>query len=128
MPNNHRSFYWILNSLFHVVHIAVILFVMFGWLFSELRLAHLVLVLLTLSSWFILGQWQGVGYCPISDLHWKVKGALGTGRPTGSYIQYLLQRITRKKLNPATVDKAVLIGTVGIAALSIVLNGQAWFG
>lgn len=122
----YALFYPLLNGVFHVVHISIIIFVMVGWAFPSLRLAHLALTLLTLGSWFILGQWLGIGYCPISDWHWKIKAAIGEGLPSGTYIHHLLQTITRRELNSETVDKTILIGTVAITAISLALNVRAW--
>ena len=121
------NLYKVLNGLFHLVHIATILFVAIAWIFSKLLLAHLILTLLTLGSWFVLGRWLGLGYCPISDWHWKIKAALGEGRPEGTYIHLLLQNITQKKLDSASVDKAVLIGTLIITVISLGLNIKAWW-
>jgi len=73
--------YLVLNAFFHMLHIAIISFMLVGWLIPETRLAHLMLSLLTLGSWFILGRCMGEGYCPVSDWHWKIKDSLGEGRP-----------------------------------------------
>jgi hypothetical protein len=121
------SLYPLLNGVFHLIHIAVITFVMTGWMFAPLRLAHLVVILLTLGSWFVLGRWLGAGYCPISDWHWKIKKVLGDGMPNGTYIHQLLQNISRRELNSDTVDKAVVMGTVALAAISLGLNLTDWF-
>lgn len=114
--------YALLNGLFHFFHIAIIIFLMTGWIFPQLRLAHLALILLTLGSWFILGRWLGRGYCPVSDWHWKIKEGLGTGRPSGTYIHFLLQHITGKEWESSSVDRAVIIWTLALAGISIVLN------
>ena len=118
--------YPLLNGVFHVVHIAVIIFVMVGWIFAPLRLMHLVLTMLTLSSWFVLGYWLGTGYCPISDWHWKTKEALGEGKPNGTYIHQLLKRISRQDVDNEIVDKAVVISTLIIAFISLGLNLRDW--
>jgi len=114
------------NGLFHALHLSIILFVMVGWMFSALLELHLVLMLLTLASWFILGRWLGFGYCPISDGHWTLKQTLGEGRPRGSYIHYVMQKASGRALDESLVNKGVLIGTVLIFALSLVLNLQTW--
>jgi hypothetical protein len=106
--------------------VALITFVMIGWLFPQLRAAHLVLIFLTLGSWFILGRWLGAGYCPITDWHWTIKDALGQGRPQGTYIHLGLQNLTGRKLNSAAVDKVVLISTMLIAGLSLIVNLSRW--
>ncbi len=120
--------YLFLNALFHFFHIVLIGFVTFGWLFPSLRAAHLALIFLTLGSWFFLGRWLGFGfgYCPITDWHWKIKEALGEGRPQGSYIYVVLQKITGRHLNAGTVDKFVLVGTMAVTGLSLIVNVNAW--
>jgi len=119
--------YRILNAAFHFLHVAVITFVAIGWLFPPLHLAHLVLTVLTLGSWFILGRWLGVGYCPLTDWHWKVKDALGNGRPKGTYIFLALEHMTGRNFNSAQVDRVVLLGTILIGGLSLILNILDWW-
>lgn len=117
-----RMAYRCLNALFHVLHIAIILFVMLGWLVPQWLMMHLVLTMLTLGSWFILGHWFGHGYCPVSSWHWRLKGALGDGRPEGTYIHLLLQRLSGRALQSAAVDRFVVVVTLLIAGISIALN------
>ncbi len=69
--------YILLNVLCHAVHLAFILFMLLGWMFAPLQAAHLATVLGMLGCWFVLGRWLGAGYCPITDLHWRIKAALG---------------------------------------------------
>jgi Protein of Unknown function (DUF2784) len=121
-----KTLYLALNGLFHVVHLSVIGFVLIGWIFPALLMPHLVLMMLTLGSWFVLGRWFGSGYCPISDWHWKIKEALGEGRPTGTYIHLVLQKLLGRELNSDFVDKAVVITTIVIFCISLALNLRAW--
>jgi hypothetical protein len=114
--------YVLLNGLFHFFHAGIISFVMIGWIFPSLRLAHLVFMILMLGSWFLVGRWLGAGYCPITDWHWKLKDSLGEGRPKGTYFHLVLQNFTRKKLNSDAIDKGVLVATMVIAGLSLILN------
>ncbi len=113
--------YLLLNLLCHVVHLAFIALMVLGWLFAPLQTAHLGLVLGMLGCWFVLGRWLGAGYCPITDLHWRIKAALGPGRPPTSYIHFVLSQLGWA-LNPAKLDQAVGIAALGIAALSVVVN------
>ncbi len=121
-----KAAYLVLNPLFHLAHISIISFVLFGWLIPEARFAHLVFSLLTLSSWFILGRWMGDGYCPVSDWHWKIKDSIGEGRPVGTYITFLLRKITGMDLNSEQVDRVVVYVTVAITLASLTLNLKQW--
>jgi hypothetical protein len=118
--------YVALNALFHVAHIAIIGFVAIGWIFPRLLPVHLALALATLGSWFILGRWLGRGYCPVSDWHWRIKAALGDGRPQGTYIHQLLQNLSGQKLDSDRVDSAVVVSTFVVTAISLALNLMAW--
>ena len=118
---NGRALYPFLNVVFHGAHISIILFALLGWALPSLRQLHLALLGLTLGSWFILGQWLGIGYCPISDMHWKLKESFGEGRPEGTYIHYVLQKLTGKTLSSPRVDKMTTRVTLSLAALSLTL-------
>jgi Protein of Unknown function (DUF2784) len=113
--------YLVLNVLCHGVHLAFIAFTVLGWMFAPLQAAHLALVLGMLGCWFVLGRWLGPGYCPITDVHWRIKAALGPGRPQGSYIYYVLAKLGWQ-LNPAKLDQVLGLGAIGIALLSVVVN------
>jgi Protein of Unknown function (DUF2784) len=113
--------YLVLNVLCHVVHLAFIAFTVLGWMFAPLQAAHLALVLGMLGCWFVLGRWLGAGYCPITDVHWRIKAALGPGRPQGSYIHYVLAKLGWQ-LNPAKLDQVLGLGAIGIALLSVLVN------
>jgi Protein of Unknown function (DUF2784) len=122
--------YIALNLLCHVVHLAFILFMVLGWMFAPLQAAHLVLVLGMLGSWFVLGRWLGAGYCPITDLHWRIKAALGPGRPLTSYIHYVVTKLGWNA-NPVKLDQIVGVIAIGIALLSVAVNVPrlvGWFG
>ena len=114
--------YFLLNGLFHLFHIAIIVFVMIGWMFPSLRAAHLVLMLLMLGSWFVLGRWLGPGYCPVSDWHWRAKAAFGKGRPNGTYIHLLLQHLSGRTLDSSAVDKVVVLSTLALTGMSLATN------
>lgn len=117
-----RRLYPLINAVFHAVHVALITFVLVGWMFPATRLAHLVLVLLTLGSWFVLGIWMGRGYCPVTDWHWKIKERIGEGRPPGTYIETALQRLMPGRAAGGGTDRGVVVITFVVAVLSLLLN------
>ncbi|MFC1885156.1 DUF2784 family protein [Thermodesulfobacteriota bacterium] len=95
----------LLNVLLHILHIAIIVFSLFGWIFEPTRKANLYLLLLVLFSWFGLGLFFGFGYCLVTDIQWKIMGRLGRKPESGSYIKYLADRITGLNLNEAIMEK-----------------------
>jgi hypothetical protein len=111
-----------LDIFFVVFHTFLILFNIFGWIWRRTRPHNLVLLLLTGSSWFILGIFYGMGYCPLTEWHWQVLGKLGKHDLPHSYIEYLFERLTKLDINPELVDQITLIFYFLFLVISIVLN------
>ncbi|WP_317173135.1 DUF2784 family protein [Flavobacterium soyangense] len=64
---------------------------------------------LTALSWFVLGIWYGIGYCPFTDWHWKVRQLLGYNDESSSYIHFLIIKIFGVNLPENWVDTATVI-------------------
>jgi hypothetical protein len=111
-----------LDILFLVFHTAVCLFNTFGWVWRRTRRANLVVLLLTGASWFGLGLWYGIGYCPCTHWHWMVRARLGDADLPNSYMKFLIDRVTGLDVNAALVDAGVVVVFFLSLVLSIVLN------
>ncbi len=110
-----------------VFHSALILFILSGWLVQRLRMLHLICVLLTGGSWFILGLFYGIGYCPLTEWHWQVLRELGkTGLPE-SYVQYILKRLLGISITAATADMITLLGWLAGLVISVFLQVRKYF-
>jgi hypothetical protein len=101
--------YQFLNIFFFVFHTAFTLFNAVGWAFRKTRRLHLVTLLLTVFSWFVLGIWFGWGYCVCTEWHWQVREILGFHDKSNSYIHFLLLKLTRLDLDQSLVEHATLI-------------------
>jgi hypothetical protein len=110
--------YQFLNVFFFVFHTAFTLFNMVGWAFRSTRKWHLITVLLTAFSWFVLGIWYGWGYCFCTDWHWAVREKLGFTDESNSYIHFLIIKLTGINLT----EKLVEYGTLIVFLLSLVLS------
>ena len=112
----------LLDILLTIVHLLIIGFNLFGWIWPRTRRAHFLCVLLTAGSWFVLGIWYGWGYCPVTDWQWDVKHRLGeTGLPS-SFIKYYADKLSGRFVDATVVD--ALTGILfGVAALlSVYVN------
>jgi hypothetical protein len=110
----------LLDVLFHLAHIAVILFSALGWLYPPARPAHLCLQGLILFSWFGLGIRKGWTYCFLTDLHWRVKQALHQPAPGESYMKWLADRVAGRAVNQELLWKTtvgVFFATTALSAL-----------
>ena len=116
---------WMLSLLdifFVAFHSALILFILFGWIFRKTRKAHLITALITGGSWFILGLFYGIGFCPLTEWHWQVLRKMGeTGLPV-SYVQYILNRLTGISVTASFADRITLLGWLIPSLLSVYLN------
>ena len=114
--------YKFLDIFFLSFHSILIIFNLFGWIIKPLRKANLITLLFTGGSWFILGIFYGIGYCPLTDWHFNVLEKLGkTNLPT-SYVKYILDRITGLNFNTDLVDISTLICFFSALIISLYLN------
>jgi hypothetical protein len=112
----------VLDHAFVVFHGGIVLFNLMGWAWQRTRRLHLVVISLTLLSWFGLGLWFGWGYCPCTDWHWQVKARLGETDLPPSYIKYYADALTGMSWDPRLIDVVTLATTLSAFLLSCVLN------
>ncbi|WP_316811627.1 DUF2784 domain-containing protein [Pedobacter heparinus] len=114
--------YQIYNFLFTILHLLIVGFNLFGWIWPSTRKLHFILVLLTAGSWLVLGIWYGLGYCPITDWHWQVKEHLGETNLPNSFIKYYADWLSGQNVSADFIDAATAIGFAIAAVLSVYLN------
>lgn len=106
----------LLDNVFLWLHIIIILFNLFGWIWIRTRKIHLLVVIVTIFSWLVLGLRYGVGYCFLTDWHWSIKRKLGETDLPSSFIKYFIDRYTSFHVSAATVDYITAI-SFGLAVL-----------
>ena len=111
-----------LDIFFLVFHTLLIFFNLFGWLIKPLRKANLIVLLLTGGSWFILGIFYGIGFCPFTEFHWQVLHKLGQYNLPDSYISYLVVRFTGFLLGAKITDILTVVFYLIALGLSLVVN------
>lgn len=116
------GFYTFLDKFFFLFHSSLIIFNLFGWAWKKTRPTNLVLLFLTVFSWFFLGIWYGFGYCPSTDWHWQVRAKLGYSDMPNSYIYFLVESLTGLKMDPGFMDKTVVAGLILALIVSFILN------
>jgi hypothetical protein len=127
---SHQSvLLYMLNIFFHLVHLAIVFFFLFGWLSSKTLLAHFILSILILLSWSGLGIFYGFGYCLVTDIQWKIKKRMGQEPYTEYYIKYMLDKLTGLDLNSHTVNAITTAAFFIILLFStvLILNRQFSF-
>lgn len=108
------------DYILHFAHILLISVNVFGWMFKRTRRINLLLLNITLLSWFGLGFWYGFGYCPLTDWQWSVKESLGQDNLPYSYIKYLFDNIFSVDSNERYIDYltfAVFFISLGISSI-----------
>ena len=116
----------IIDYFFILLHSALILFNVFGWIVPRWRFANLITLSLTAFSWFVLGIWYGIGYCPFTDWHWKVRQLLGYNDESNSYIHFLILKIVGVNLAENWVETATLMVFLLAFFISIILNQKKY--
>lgn len=114
--------YRFLDIFFVVFHTSVVFFNLFGWIWKKTRRANLYLLLLTGVSWGGLGLFYGLGYCPLTDWHFRILEKMGVSNLPNSYIKYLADRITGLSFNQDIVDSLTLYLYLAALVISLVIN------
>jgi hypothetical protein len=114
--------YQFLDVFFLVLHSALILFNLFGWIWKKTRKLNLITLSLTGLSWIGLGIFFGWGYCFLTDWHWRVLQKLGISDLPDSYVQYLLGRILGIRISAIEADYLTGIFFLLALMLSVYLN------
>lgn len=109
-----------------VFHSALILLNLLGWIWRPLQRINLITLLLTGGSWFILGVFYGMGYCPFTDWHFQVLRELGRFPASYSYIEYMLERLLGIQLKAEMVDTWTLTLFFVALAASLFVNIRRW--
>lgn len=116
-----------LDYFFIIFHTTLIVFNLFGWIPKKTRKLNLITLTLTGLSWFALGLFYGIGYCPITDWHWNVLAELGHTNIPSSYIQYLIIRITGISFNEELINSLTAIFYFLALLLSVFINFKQFF-
>lgn len=114
--------YQSLDIFFFCFHTSLILFNVFGWMFSRTRKWNLLTLTITAFSWFVFGIWYGWGYCFCTDWHWAVREHLGFTDMSHSYNHFLLLQLTGINFSVQLVDRVTAIVFIVSFALSGILN------
>jgi len=112
----------ILDFLLTILHLMIVGFNLLGWIPRRTRRAHIAVVALTAASWFILGIWYGMGYCPVTDWQWDVKTQLGERSLPASFITYFAEKWTGLEFSDSFVNTWTGVLFAMAAAISIYLN------
>lgn len=112
----------VLNVGFFAFHTALILFNVLGWLWPRTRRLNLGTLLLTLASWILMGLFFGRGYCVCTDLHWRVRAAMGIHDHADSYLVLLVRLLTGWDPPVALVNAVAGAIFLFCLAASVVLN------
>lgn len=112
----------ILDKFLIIFHTFLVFFNLFGWIWKPIRKLNLISLLFVLFSWLILGIWYGIGYCPLTDLHWHIKNKIGETELPYSYIKYLIDFYLNTDVNPAVVDYITAILFICALIVSVYLN------
>lgn len=107
-----------LDIFFLIFHTAITLFNLLGWIWKKTRRANLITLILTFFAWFGLGIFYGIGYCPLTDWHFRVLEKLGETNLPDSYITYIINRLMG--LNPS--EKVVEILTMALFFLALTIS------
>lgn len=100
---------YLLDFLLTLLHLLIIGFNLFGWIWQSTRKLHFYLMMATIFSWVVLGFWFGFGYCPVTDWQWQVKAKLGERDLPNSFIKYFADKLTGMDISSTLIDTATAV-------------------
>jgi Protein of Unknown function (DUF2784) len=112
----------LLDIFYTCIHLLIIGFNLFGWIWPKTRKLHLIVVTVTLLCWFGLGIWYGWGYCPVTEWQWDVKEKLGETNLPNSFVKYFGDRITGRNFPAPLVDRVTLTSFLLAIGITIYVN------
>lgn len=116
-----------LNILFFVLHTAVLIFNLTGWIFPRTRALHLFCLAATLFSWFVMGAAKGMGYCFCTDWHFQIRRELGLHDGVHSYLQLVAKVFFGAEMDKLTSDLTAAGGLLfALIATLIVWSRAIW--
>lgn len=110
------------DLFFLIFHAGFTLFNALGWIWRKTRKLNLFTLLLTAMSWLGLGAFYGIGYCPLTDWHYRILHKLGHVGLPNSYIQYLIERLTGLRPPSDLTEAGTAVVLVIALICSCVLN------
>ena len=110
------------NIALHVIHVVFIVFFVTGWVFCETRLWHLVVLGLVGFSWFGLGAFMGLGYCFITDIHWRLRERMGMIRPSGGYMKFIYHTLLKIDADDLIIDRITYVVAAFCTISSVILS------
>jgi hypothetical protein len=118
--------YAFLDKFFFAFHSALMVFILFGWIWRKTRIANLIVIFLTAFSWTVLGIWYGFGYCPSTDWHWQVRMKLGYIDMPSTYTKFLIDSLTGLDMNETLVDVFAVLFLLLALFASTYTNVRDW--
>lgn len=118
------SWYQFIDYFFLYFHLIFTIFNLTGWIFVKTRNLHFYTIMITFISWFGLGIFYGVGYCPLTDWHWQVREKLGHTDMPHSYIKFLIDHFTGLNVDAKFVDAMTFACFFICFVLAVILKVQ----
>jgi len=112
----------LLDIFFTFFHSLLIVFNVSGWAIKPLRRLNLITLGITGFSWFVVGIFYGIGYCPLTEWHFNILEKLGHRGLPDSYIVFLIQRLTSLKINQELANPLIIVIFFMALFTSITLN------
>ena len=117
-----QNLYLFLDYFLIFFHTFLIIFNLFGWIWKRTRKINLISLSFVAFSWIVLGIWYGIGYCPLTDLHWYIKFLIGETDLPYSYIKYLVDFYFNTDSDPLLIDYITAFSFILSLLVSVYLN------
>lgn len=114
------------NLFLHTAHMLIVGFSAVAWMFDTTRVYHLALQIGIAFSWFVIGYFKKrLGFCLVTDIHWKVLEKLNKKPATSSYIKFLADifwpKVIKEQVCEAIAYKTFCFTSIASIVLMVVM-------
>ena len=93
-----KAVYRLLADVFFVLHFVIGAFFLFGWIFSEIQIVYLPLLISWPLSWILLG------YCPVTKWEFLLRRKYGANLDTNTeFIRHYTHKFFQIKIPPRPI-------------------------
>lgn len=112
-----RKIHILLANILFIIHFLLGVFILLGWLFPNIKILYLVILLLWISSWIFLG------YCPITKWEFLLRRKYDKSiDPNAEAIKYYVYKFPKKDIPSQTIFMSGIVICIVLVILTLFIK------
>lgn len=112
-----RKIHILLANILFIIHFLLGVFILLGWLFPNIKILYLMILLLWISSWIFLG------YCPITKWEFLLRRKYDKSiDPNAEAIKYYVYKFLKKDIPSQTIFMSGIVICIVLVILTLFIK------